>query len=207
MTNAIAKRKRGMFIVLEGCDRSGKSTQTMLLHQQIPDSVLLKYPNRSSNTGILINEYLKSSKLSNECIHLLFSANRWEQNDELISMLEQGKTVIADRYSFSGIAYSLAKNMDHEFCTKCERGLVKPDLILYLENDLEMASKRPGYGEEIYEKLDFQQRVDQQFKKVLKGFEHHIINGNDTIDNVHESIMEIVQAVDVTNRDLEKLDF
>ena len=75
--------KRGLFIVFEGLDRSGKSTQVQRLldylsAREVPVR-LQKFPDRSTNIGQSIDSYLRgASHLSNEAIHLLFSANRWE---------------------------------------------------------------------------------------------------------------------------------
>ena len=82
-------------------------------------------------------------------IHLLFSTNRWEKVSELTKALEQGHNVIVDRYSFSGIAFSSAKeNMSFEWCKQPERGLPKPDLVCFLDVSPEEAAKRGGFGNE-----------------------------------------------------------
>ena len=59
----------------------------------------------------MINEYLRNKeyKQADESIHLLFSANRWEQRDQIISDLQNGITLVCDRYAYSGVAYSAAK--------------------------------------------------------------------------------------------------
>ena len=68
--------KRGVFIVIEGLDRSGKSTQVDMFQ---PDFITLNYPNRKTEIGMCIDQYLKKkSKFNGQFIHLLFSANRWE---------------------------------------------------------------------------------------------------------------------------------
>lgn len=109
--------RRGALIVVEGVDRSGKSTQSKKLVESLRyrgyKSELMVFPDRSTNTGRLINEYLsnKDCKLNDEAIHLLFSANRWENVDKIKKLLYEGLTVIIDRYSYSGIAYSMAKSI------------------------------------------------------------------------------------------------
>jgi thymidylate kinase len=76
--------KRGLLIALEGGDRCGKSTQCAMVLEHV-SSVLnqpvhfIKFPERTSAIGRVINEYLQcGNELSNQAIHLLFSANRWE---------------------------------------------------------------------------------------------------------------------------------
>ena len=65
----------------------------------------------------MLNEYLqnKDYKFSNEAIHLLFSVNRWEMRDEILRDLNNGITLICDRYAFSGVAYSAAKVLNYEY--------------------------------------------------------------------------------------------
>lgn len=107
--------KRGAFIVLEGVDRAGKSTQAKKLveslnKKRIP-AELIAFPDRTTHTGKLISEYLSDSnyKLNDFAIHLLFTANRWENVDKMKKLLAEGTTLIVDRYSYSGVAFSAAK--------------------------------------------------------------------------------------------------
>lgn len=169
--------KRGAFIVMEGLDRSGKSTQASLLHNRLqdpqdagattPKAVLLKFPDRTTAIGKMIEAYLNSeSDLDDRAIHLLFSANRWELASTITAHLAQGTTVLADRYSFSGIAYSVRKGLPYEWCRAPEIGLPAPDLTLFLDISPEVAATRGGYGQERYEKEEVQKGVRQVFDKI-----------------------------------------
>ncbi|KAK7687663.1 hypothetical protein QCA50_008878 [Cerrena zonata] len=87
--------KRGAFIVIEGLDRSGKSTQTESLIKRLEQAdvsaKLIKFPDRTTPIGKMIDAYLKSeSELDDHVVHLLFSANRWELASSIIKTLEQG---------------------------------------------------------------------------------------------------------------------
>lgn len=110
--------KRGAFIVIEGVDRSGKSTQCKKLVEKLKNmnipAQLMCFPDRTTKTGKLIDEYLKNENcnLNDQTIHLLFSANRWENVEKIKSLLFQGTTLIVDRYSYSGIVFSTAKNSE-----------------------------------------------------------------------------------------------
>lgn len=75
--------KRGTFIVLEGLDRSGKTTQCKLLEQRFVEAgrpvKMMRFPDRTTVIGQMIDGYLKSDvEMEDHVIHLLFSANRWE---------------------------------------------------------------------------------------------------------------------------------
>ncbi|RSL37864.1 hypothetical protein CEP53_015417, partial [Fusarium sp. AF-6] len=78
-----AAAARGAFIVLEGLDRSGKTTQVKLLEQRFVEEgskvKVMRFPDRSTPIGQMIDSYLKSDvEMDDHVIHLLFSANRWE---------------------------------------------------------------------------------------------------------------------------------
>ena len=89
-------------------------------------------------------------------LHLIFSINRWELKDEIINKLNNNTHLILDRYSYSGVAYSHAKGIDFDWCISPEKGLPKPDLIIYLKaNNICDLKEREGYGDEVYEKVEF----------------------------------------------------
>jgi dTMP kinase len=188
--------RRGHFIVFEGGDRAGKSTQAKLLQDFLNSksikTELVKYPDRTNTlTGPLIQNYLSGkADLSDQAIHLLFSANRWELQASLLSKLNSGITVIADRYVYSGIAYSHAKGLDLNWCLEPDRGLIKPDAVFYLCLDPAEASKRSDYGLEKYENLDFQTRVSSSFSSVFKELNQDVYE-----IQVHRSIQEIAQEI------------
>lgn len=174
---------RGQLILIEGLDRSGKSTQCELLCAKLlllhgGDSKLFKFPDRSTPVGKIIDEYLtkKDFWLSDQLAHLLFSANRWERAQDICSLLNEGYFVVMDRYVYSGVAYSLAKLRRNtsspemalvEWLMASDKGLPKPDMTLFLSLDLETTALRKGWGEERYEKIDFQQGVKECFLELL----------------------------------------
>lgn len=70
----------------------------------------LNFPNRSTESGQMINAFLTNqSDFAQETIHLLFTINRWESKKSMEQLLREGTTLVVDRYSYSGIAYSMAK--------------------------------------------------------------------------------------------------
>lgn len=72
----------------------------------------------------MINDFLANkTDISNEAVHLLFSANRWESMKEIDEILSSGKNIICDRYWYSGVAYSYAKGLNFEWCMAADQGL------------------------------------------------------------------------------------
>ncbi|KAH9625336.1 hypothetical protein KSS87_003633 [Heliosperma pusillum] len=163
--------KRGALVVLEGLDRSGKSSQSVKLVSFLENTgcaaELWRFPDRETCVGKMISSYLANqSQLDDHTIHLLFSANRWEKRSLMEDKLKAGITLIVDRYSYSGVAFSSAKGLDFEWCKAPESGLLHPDLVLYLDVPPEKAAERGGYGGERYERLDFQKKVGEKYQSL-----------------------------------------
>lgn len=192
---------RGVFVVLEGVDRSGKSTQCKLLVESLRakgrDAELVRFPERSTPLGAIIDRYLKREiELDDHAVHLLFSANRWELATTLRNMLAQGTDVVCDRYAYSGVAFSAAKDAidDIEWCKAPDKGLPEPDAVLYLVLDRDAAQARQGYGGERYEESDMQQRVAHNFE-ALKSDRWHVVDAARDVDAVRADIDDIVQGL------------
>eukprot|EP00268_Persea_americana_P065559 TRINITY_DN876_c0_g1_i5.p1 TRINITY_DN876_c0_g1~~TRINITY_DN876_c0_g1_i5.p1 ORF type:complete len:255 (+),score=49.21 TRINITY_DN876_c0_g1_i5:177-941(+) len=162
-------RPRGALIVLEGLDRCGKTSQSSRLVSHLKKKGFSveswRFPDRTTSVGEMISAYLSNkSQLDDRTTHLLFSANRWEKRLLMESKLKSGTTLVVDRYSYSGVAFSAAKGLDIEWCKAPEIGLVAPDLVVYLDIPPEKAAERGDYGHERYEKLEFQLKVAQYYQ-------------------------------------------
>lgn len=193
--------RRGIFLLFEGVDRCGKTTQTKLLHEALcaasQPAQLLHFPDRSTAIGKSIHSYLTSSEnMDDRAIHLLFSANRWEAASKIESLLASGVNIIMDRYSYSGVAFSAAKpDMTLEWCWQPEIGLPKPDAVIFLDIPVTKASKRADFGQERYETTAFQEKVYKNFHEImsLETPKWHVLDATETIEKVHEKVMAIAQ--------------
>ncbi|XP_078170488.1 P-loop containing nucleoside triphosphate hydrolases superfamily protein isoform X2 [Carex rostrata] len=186
---------RGSLIALEGLDRSGKSSQCAKLVSYLQGKGLSveawRFPDRTTVIGQMISSYLSNeSHLDDKVIHLLFSANRWEKRALMESKLTSGTTLIVDRYSYSGVAFSAAKGLDFQWCKAPEEGLLAPDLVLYLDIPPEKAAERGGYGTERYEKLEFQKKVAEHYY-ALRDSSWEVVDGCLKIESVEEQLREI----------------
>lgn len=198
---------RGSLILIEGLDRTGKSTQASLLAEKL-NAKLVKFPDRSTPIGQIINSYLvdKSVSISDQSAHLLFCANRWECAASIQEELLKGNSIVIDRYVYSGVAYSLAKDVpgmnSYEWLVAPDRGLPKPDLTLFLTIDINELANRKGYGEERYEQIDFQHKVKQCFLDILPKNDKsvQIVDvSKQTIEQVTEKLWTVI-----TDHGLEK---
>ena len=108
-----------MLVVLEGLDGAGKSTQVKklreYLEQRCPSLVYIHFPRYEAPVyGDLISRFLRGDFGSNETVHpqlvaLLFAEDRHGAGPVIKRALQEGKTVLLDRYVYSNIAYQCAK--------------------------------------------------------------------------------------------------
>lgn len=97
----------------------------------------------------------------------MFAENRKVIDSRLREVLLSGETVVADRYSFSGIAYTAAKDVSLDFACETEIGLLKPDIVIFLDADPIETAKRAGFGDEALEKFEFQETVAKKMKSLV----------------------------------------
>ena len=79
-----------------------------------------------------------------------------------------------DRYSYSGAAYTFAKDkgISLEWCMIQEHGLPKPDIIFFLDINPKILQNRGDYGKERYENLQMQTKTYQAFQKIIHNNHH-----------------------------------
>lgn len=190
-----------VFIVFEGIDGCGKTTLSNMLvkyytNQLDKSTYKFVFPDRTTATGEIINKVLSKNEanINNESLHLLFSSNRYEKK-QLIKDLMINNIVICDRYIYSGIAYSTTTGCDYKFAKSTELYLPKPTYLIYLDINPEIALAR-GKGDELYEKLDFQQNVYNIYNKILsdKDIIGHTqiirINADNYLDTIFQQIIK-----------------
>ena len=182
---------RGSLIAIEGGDKAGKSTCSKLLEEVLCNSgvdvTLIQFPNRVSETGKLIDAYLKRDlQLHDKAIHLIFAANRWEEFDRIKSLLTKGITVILDRYCMSGCVYSTAlRGLEWGWCFGADKGQIKPDYTFLLSRKFNDDTCLP----ERFERVKDQERVRKAFQSlVTNGWE--IVNNDEHLDIVIQKLVK-----------------
>lgn len=192
---------RGAFIVVEGLDGSGKTTfvreLSHTLQEKGSDTTQWHFPNRRSETGKFIQRYLsKEIDVDVTSMHYVFVSNFHEDRLAILEKLQNGVTVICDRYVHSGIAYSSAvTSTPTKNWTNAAVGLPAPDLVLYLDAPESVREKRMrlrGEEAERYEKQWIQRLVQQKFS-MLHTNTWETINADMDIQDVVHSAVEICQ--------------
>lgn len=182
----------GRFILFEGLDRTGKTTQAKRLAATLPNAQYMKLPERTTPIGQHIDKYLRGEyNATPEVAQLLFCANRYEIVPIIKRTLAEGNTIVMDRYIYSAIAYGGANGLDPKWIADMEYGLPLPNIVIFLDVPFEQLEARQGAERERYENRDMQTRVLDQFRQIhipnLK-----VIDGTGTIDEVYERVSKAI---------------
>ncbi len=172
------KKENSKFIVFEGIDGCGKSTQSKLTANYLKSRCILTREPSDLETGKRIRAALEGDKLSEEKWAELFSQDRQEHLvEEIIPALEQGKIVICDRYYHSTMAYQLK---EVEWLTYASRFL-QPDLVLIFDLPVEVALQRlekrytGREGHKVFEKRGFLEKVREKFLLMPRYLNENIV--------------------------------
>ncbi|MEC9436908.1 MAG: dTMP kinase [Candidatus Neomarinimicrobiota bacterium] len=196
---------KGKFISFEGIDACGKSTQVKMLlnHMNVSlnNSILVREPGGSIISeqirDILLNKNL--NEMSDRTEALLMTGSRAQLTYEKISTnLNDGKNVIADRYSDSTLAYQGGgRGLDLEWLIELNRFAtydLSPDVTFLIDLHPQEAIKRKNNENDRIEKagMDLQVRVRNSYLEIAKRFHERIVilDGHDEINNIHQQILE-----------------
>jgi dTMP kinase len=202
----------GVFIVIEGLDGSGTTTQTAMLKDWF-DGEGAAYgkclatcePTQGpagSITRMALNHRLA---LDNRTMALLFAADRTDhifkeedgvQEPGLFYLLNRGLHVISDRYVLSSLAYQ-SLDLPMEWVFQINARVITPDVTFFIDIDPRVAVRRMQSGrshEDLFEDADTQTKVREQYEaaiKLLLSKGHHIkrIDGDRPADAVHQNIV------------------
>jgi len=189
---------KGKFIVFEGLDGSGQSTQGQLLKNYLEKDkevpvILTKEPTNEPPIGSLIRQILKKEiSVSPAALQLLFCADRSEHLEKVIKpALEKDEYVISDRYFYSTIAYgSLDLNID--WLIEMNKSFLIPDIVFLLKVRpricMERIDKNRGQWE-FFEESEKLEKVWQTYKVLSRRFSNiKIIDGEKSIKEVFEEV-------------------
>ena len=191
-----------MFIVLEGIDGTGKSTQARRLGEwfkaQGREVVLSREPT-DGPWGRKLRESAASGRLSPEDELQYFLNDRRQHVEEVIApALAAGKVVILDRYYFSTMAYQGARGFDPREIRKLNEEFAPvPDLLIILDLPVEDAHRRiGGRGDTAneFEKRESLERCREIFLSLTNEPFVRVIPSAGTLDEVHAAIVAAAAA-------------
>jgi len=192
----------GKFIVIEGLDGSGQSTQAGLLRDFLIKEgyqvVLTKEPTLDSQAGRKIREILdKKTQVSPGQLQRLFVEDRKEHlRKVIVPALKEGKIVISDRYFFSSFAYGSVTGLDLDWLITINDDFLLPDLIFILKVSPEVCLeriKKRNRERTLFEEKEKLAKVWQIYKILPGRFKNvYMIEGEKSIQDVFSQIKEIV---------------
>ena len=193
----------GLFIVIEGIDGTGKSTQAKRLGEWFVSQgreVMLSREPTDGPWGKRLRESAATGRLSPADELQYFLNDRRQHVEETIApALAAGKVVILDRYYFSTMAYQGARGFDPtEIRRLNEEFAPVPDLLLILDLDVDTAHQRIGVRGDAtneFEKRESLERCREIFLSLKDEPFARVIDSNGTLDEVSERIRQIVGPV------------
>ena len=180
-----------MYIVFEGIDGAGKSTQIRLLKEWLEANgfrVETLVEPTDSEVGKLIRKILQRPDATTDRIQktlgLLFAADRMLIMDKLS---DEKKVIISDRSFISSLAYQEPASWIREI----NKYAKVPDLVLLLDLDVKTSVNRSNQEDE-FENEEFLTNVKVNYLEIIKDFNHKIIDANRGINKVSSDIKKAV---------------
>ncbi|MCI6859370.1 MAG: dTMP kinase [Eubacterium sp.] len=202
---------RGLFLVMEGPDGSGKTTQINLLKEYLSQNgyecMITREPG-GTEIGekirkIILNPQYKEMSPVTEM--LLYAASRAQLISEVIGpALEEGKIVLSDRFVDSSIVYQgIGRNLGISTVTAVNApgiGIYRPDGIFFIDISEEEGIKRKKEQKKLdrmeQESIDFHHMVSEGYRKVLSGRSDVMkIDGSQSIEVIHKKIRNQVNVL------------
>jgi dTMP kinase len=191
-----------MYLVLEGIDTAGKSTQMARLKTRIHDAVFTKEPGGTS-AGIKIREMLLGDGVKSPVTELLlFLADRSEHIEEVIKP-NRDKTIISDRSLVSGLAYALVKKQfDTAWLLELNRfatGGILPDHVVILRltrEELEFRLSQKEHDAIESRGTEYLMGIQDALIEAVTilGIKHSLIDASNPMDTITQEIEEIIKG-------------
>jgi dTMP kinase len=198
---------RGKLVVIEGVDGAGGETQSKLLLEYLRSRKIpaerIYYPEYGNPIGDLIHDYLhKKHELPVDIQFLLYATDMVKDRGKIQGWLNQGKTVIADRYFTSVLAYQ-GMGFPIENALKFAEifRLPKPDVILYLKISPETSIKRKKGEKEHLDRNEanraFLEKVSASYENLVKNqmwSSWFVIDGEKSPEEVFGQIKKVLRV-------------
>lgn len=200
------------FIVFEGLDGSGTTTQLGLLQKLLTTKkAWFTAEPTNKETGKFLRNILRGNiSLKSETLAFLFAADRCEHvwgEDGIKAHVDCGDTVFCDRYLFSSLAYQ-SPQCGSKLPVKLNEDFPLPEYLLYFAVDSKISLARVtsrNQETEIFEKSDIQKKTQTEYERVIQEYKDNkpedmyiiIIDASRPVDEVHENILHSLKNLPI----------
>lgn len=193
------------FWVLEGLDGAGTTTQLRKIKEELEARSVKNFITcepTQYETGTFLRKILSGEvKIPQSSIAHMFSTDRDNHlnNSEygILKHLKDGELVVSDRYFFSSLAYQ-SIGFDYSAVKTLNSFFPYPEYVIYIDTPVEECIRRidsRGNKKEIFEKLDFQKKVHENYEKCFSelpaGCNLLRIDGTLSKDGIFKEILKI----------------
>lgn len=204
---------QGKFIVFEGLDGSGTSTQSQLLRDVLHDmgkKVHLTCEPSNGPVGNMIRQAMQGRIIFNkkddkfdQQMAYLFAADRYDHLNNQINgihkLVEEGFYVISTRYFFSSFAYHVTNSESEQVVKRLNADFPNPDLLIYLDNPVESSIKRLNSRTVLdrYEEESKLKIVAENYQRIISEYndEKLILSAMESKEFIHKKIVEKVGSL------------
>ena len=193
--------RRGVFIVFEGIDGSGKSTHIKALAKELKGrgyNVIQTSEPSKDRIGNFIRRYAERNdhRLTPETEALLFAADRFEHVMTVVEpALKRGRIVISDRYLYSSLAYQGAGGLDLDWIREMNRFAPKPDLGILLDLLPEFSLQRVERRKTVFEVSDYLRKVRNIYLRLVEEGDLVKVDADKPRKAVREEIFSLVNEL------------
>ncbi len=202
----------GHFVVFEGLDGSGTSTQARMLQEalsrEFPKVFLTSEPT-TGPVGNLIRlamshrlHFADDPRTEDHQLAYLFAADRYDhlhnEVDGILKQLRSGSLVISTRYYLSSFAYHSQSDADFELIERLNRGFPPADITFFVDCPVDTCLRRIEQRQYVSEKYEHRAKlvaVRERYEQALQGYGHrlHRVDGEQAPDALHSQILQLVR--------------
>jgi dTMP kinase len=192
--------KNGVFIVIEGLDGSGKTTQATILANKLSAKykVLCTAEPSHGKIGTFIRQscLYEETRLPTEAEALLFASDRIEHmHNELLPAITEGKLVICDRYIYSSLAYQGSAGLSLDWIKTINARALEPDFALYIDVSPEHVLERLQRKRSVMETLETQRKVREIYLKYVEKGELILVDGDKPKEQVADELFKKTEGL------------
>lgn len=214
------KEHKGLLIVIEGTDGSGKSTQIEKLRRWIEDKsygCMVSEWKTSRLIANVIDDAKDRNLLNATTFSLLYAADFADRlENTIIPALESGFVVLLDRYTYTAFARDVVRGLDMDWVKKLYDYAPKPDLVFYLDMPIDVLLKRVigttgldywesgrdiGLSTDFYESFKiYQTKCLEEYNKMKGEYNFVSIDGTLPREDIHNKMIEHVEKLLLTGK-------